>query len=281
MRELHASIVDNGLFNLIGAQPTILMQVADAAGARGLMMHGMGLFEKPVRRFVHTIEFLRAVSVPPLDALQNEGPYSDQLRRVLKYYHSIHKNMQPQIINGQSYGFSGENRFWVWCSIMYSEMPPKNRFTYPWSKNIKQRMYERMVRIGIDFLETPDMYPKLYDDFLTMFDQRLRQLEPTKESLFLTHEMIYPSKGPLLFRMTSRLISPLSKELTHEHIKKRYNLESNILENIAAWFMILVLRLILPFLPQCVVDTDNLLYCMRKLDPKAGTILNFGKRERQ
>jgi uncharacterized protein (DUF2236 family) len=275
---IHSNIVGNAIFNLIGAQPTILMQVADAAGARGLMMHGMGLFDRPVRRFVHTIEFLRAVSSPPLDALEKEGKESDQLRSVLKYYNSIHKNMQPHFIDGVSYGFSKENRFWVWASIIYAEMPARNIFTYPLTDHIKQKLYERMVTIGLKFLETEDHYPALYPDFMNLFDQKIKTMLPCKESLFLTHEMLYPSKGPLGFRLTSRMTSPLAKRILPVHLKKNYGLEANKFEKLVGLLMTMVVRLLLPLLPQFMTDTENLLKAMRFMEPKAGTILNFGRR---
>ena len=72
--------------------------------------------------------------------------------------------------------------------------------------------------------------------------------------------------------------APLAKRIIPKHIRDHYNLQANLFEKAVGLVHTMIIRMILPLLPQSVMDLDNLLHLMRKLEPGVGTILTYGKK---
>jgi hypothetical protein len=104
--------VNNGLLNMIGAQATILFQVADPSIAKGLMNHSTMLINRPIRRLVHTIEFLGTVC----SSKRSDPQVQQQLDSVLYFFKDIHKPLQV------ADGYTREGRQWVWSTIIVSHL---------------------------------------------------------------------------------------------------------------------------------------------------------------
>ncbi|KAL0489887.1 tmk, partial [Acrasis kona] len=203
---------------------------------------------------------------------------ADKVRQAIQFYHNIHKRFTPTLIDEKEFGFNKCGVTFVWKTVIYGVIPKNNRFVYPPTSETLQKFYERLCKVGVQYIGTNDDYPATYQELWTEMYSLFSSFKKVEESETLVRETMYPTNGTFLFKLGSHILRPLNKSLIPDCLRKEYGYEMDFFDYFVSEMFVLLTRILLPFIPFCVLKMKLLINFLYILEPKTKSIYRKTKR---
>lgn len=200
---------------LAGAGRAILMQIANPSVGHGVAEHS-NFAERPLDRLAATMTYVYAVVYGS----------EEQLAAVR---HAVNRAHAPvrRAADGASKGynaFDAQSQLWVVATLYDTAVTVYEKVHGALDDDTADRIYREYARIGTALQLPAELWPADRSAFASYWNESLQKLELDEAALRVAKDLLYPTGGPFLLRLTMPLARLLTAGLLPEHLREGFGL---------------------------------------------------------
>lgn len=200
---------------LAGAGRAILMQIANPAVGHGVAEHS-NFADRPLSRLRATMTYVYAVIYGSEEQLA-------AVRRAVNRAHAPVRRAADASTAGYN-AFDANSQLWVVATLYDTAVTVYEEIHGALDDGTADRIYREYARIGTALQLPAALWPADRTAFATYWDESLRTLEPDPVALRVARELLYPTTGPLLMRLSMPLVRLLTAGLLPEQLRAGFGL---------------------------------------------------------
>ncbi len=200
---------------LAGAGRAILMQIANPAVGHGVAEHS-NFAERPLDRLRATMTYVYAV------VYGSEGQLA-QVRRAVNRAHAPVRRTADEKSKGYN-AFDAQSQLWVVATLYDTAVTVYEKVHGALDDDTADRIYLEYARIGTALQLPAELWPADRSAFARYWDECLLNLEPDAAALRVARELLYPTGGPFLLRLTMPLARLLTAGLLPPQLREGFGL---------------------------------------------------------
>ncbi|WP_423184945.1 oxygenase MpaB family protein [Arthrobacter sp. NyZ413] len=200
---------------LAGAGRAILMQIANPAVGHGVANHS-DFADRPLDRLRATMTYVYAVIYGS----------DEQLAAVRRAVNRAHAPVRREA-DGDSQGynaFDAESQLWVVATLYDTAVTVYEMVHGALDDDAADRIYAEYARIGTALQLPADLWPADRAAFAEYWNESLRKLQPDAAARRISRDLLYPTKGPILLKLTMPLARLLTAGLLPEELREGFGL---------------------------------------------------------
>ncbi|GAB2724072.1 oxygenase MpaB family protein [Arthrobacter bambusae] len=200
---------------LAGAGRAILMQIANPAVGHGVAEHS-NFAERPLDRLRATMTYVYAVIYGSEEQLA-------AVRRAVNRAHAPVRRTADDSTAGYN-AFDAQSQLWVVATLYDTAVTVYEKVHGALDDDTADRIYREYAQIGTALQLPAELWPADRPAFARYLDESLRNLEPDAAALRVAHELLYPTSGPFLMRLSMPLVRLLTAGLLPEELRAGFGL---------------------------------------------------------
>lgn len=228
---------------LAGAGAAILLQVAHRPVAAGVAEHS-DFVHDPVRRLVHTLQYIYAVSLPEAEPVRE---------RVIGWVGRAHAPVRGVDSGGQSYSAEEPDaQLWVAATLYWAAEQVRWRLWGVLDPAAAEQLYREFAVLGTALGMPSEQWPASREDFQRWFEERVGQVEVTEEARTITRDLFAAEHAPLWIRALMPTARVVTAGMLPPRVRSQLGLEVDGVASVREQRLWSVLRSVYPRLPRVV-----------------------------